>query len=373
MTINVDFLFQWAPGWTNYESVISVLQSDKRFCCRLILLPFHHSGVIDHENREAKNFLEQREIDYIWHEDYDFSKKRPDLVFIQNPYDFTRPERFSCLELKRGNIKFAYIPYGLDVGDGDQNLTYQYNMDCHNLASWIFVRSSQHKHLFKKYCSAGNKNVHVTGHPKFDTYRNYQNMCLERKALHTPVLLWTPHFYEEGRKGWSTFKVYCMAMIYMAINYPIKLIIRPHPLFMGRLKIFNGEAVEMFKTLINYAKTYENITFDMNPSYQDSFLKADALLADAGSFLLEFLPSKKPILYLTHPECFGLNESAKFIYESHYVASDEQDIDDFVKMLLVNEDPKYYLRMQALTENIFIPEESVGDEIRKVLLSQVKK
>ena len=129
----------------------------------------------------------------------------------------------------------------------------------------------------------------------------------------------------------------------------------------------------MFKNLISYAKTYENITFDMNPSYQDSFLNADALLADAGSFLLEFLPSKKPILYLTHSECRGLNESAKFIHESHYVASDEQDIDDFVKMLLANDDPKYDLRMQALKENIFIPEKSVGDEIRKVLLSQVRK
>ncbi|MCT4701570.1 class I SAM-dependent methyltransferase [Enterobacteriaceae bacterium H20N1] len=368
MKIKVDFLFQWAPGWTNFESVISALNQDGNFLCRVILLPFHHSGKEDHENKQAREFLDAQGVAWIWHEDYAFSTFQPDMVFIQNPYDFTRPARFSCRSLKENNIKYAYIPYGLDVGEGQQNLTFQYNMDCHNLATWIFVRSRQHKDFYKRYCHAGNKHVHVTGHPKFDSLKLWQrNHKNERKTL-----LWTPHFVEGNLKGWSTFNLYCDAMLFIAMNYPVDLIVRPHPLFIGRLKAFGGIAVEKFTQLVEYTKVISNITFDFEPSYHHSFCKADALMADAGSFLLEFLPTKKPILYLTHESCLGLNKSAQFVNKSYYIARAEKDIDDFVNMVLAEEDPKQSKRLKALDDNFFIPAIGAGDEIRQVLTRHFK-
>lgn len=363
MKIKADFLFQWAPGWTNFESVIAALNQNGNFLCRVILLPFHHSGKADHENKQAREFLDARGIAWIWHEDYAFSTFQPDMVFIQNPYDFTRPPRFSCRSLKDNNIKYAYIPYGLDVGEGQQNLTFQYNMDCHNLATWIFVRSQQHKDCYKIYCQAGNKHVHVTGHPKFDSLKLWQrNDKNERKTL-----LWTPHFVEGDHKGWSTFNLYCETMLFIAMNYPVDLIVRPHPLFIGRLKAFGGVAVEKFTRLIKYTKIVNNITFDFEPSYHQSFFRADALMADAGSFLLEFLPTRKPILYLTHETCSGLNKSARFVNKNYYIARAEKDIDDFVNMVLAEEDPKQSLRLKALNDNFFMPSISAGDEICQVL------
>ena len=365
MKIKVDFLFQWAPGWSNYASVLKALEEDDNFVCRLVLLPFHHSGKVDHENAQAKAFLDARGISWIWHEDYNYTVEKPDLVFIQNPYDFTRPARFSCRVLKDNQIKFAYIPYGLDVGEGETNLTFQYNMDCHNFAQWIFVRSAQHKRFYRKYCQAGNKHVYVTGHPKFDSVSLWQKPVEEIRK----VLLWTPHFQEGDNKGWSTFNLYCDTMLYIAMTYPVSLIVRPHPLFIGRLKAFGGVAVEKFSRLIEYAKASDNITLDLDASYDASFSRADALLADAGSFLLEYLPTQKPILYLTHESCLGLNKSASFIYQSYYVARNEQDIDDFVNMLLAGEDTKKVRRLAALREHFFIPPVSAAQEIRQVLLN----
>ncbi|MGL5969575.1 MAG: methyltransferase domain-containing protein [Kluyvera sp.] len=364
MRVKVDFLFQWAPGWSNYASVLAALEQDDNFFCRLVLLPFHHSGKIDHENKQARDFLDSRGISWIWHEDYNYSEDKPDLVFIQNPYDFTRPARFSCQMLKEARIKFAYIPYGLDVGEGDTNLTFQYNMDCHNFAQWIFVRSAHHKRFYKQYCRAGNKHVHVTGHPKFDSVKHWLKPDEQEGRK---VLLWTPHFQEGDNKGWSTFNLYCDTMLYIAMTYPVSLIVRPHPLFIGRLKAFGGAVVENFARLIEYAKVSENITLDFDASYDASFARADALMADAGSFLLEYLPTQKPILYLTHESCLGLNKSASFIHQSYYVARHEQDIDDFVNMVLAGEDPKKNRRLTALRENFFIPEVSAAEEIRKVL------
>lgn len=364
MNIKVDFLFQWAPGWSNFESVISALEHNGNIVCRLVLLPFHHSGQTDHHNQQARDFLNARGISWIWHEDYDYLASRPDVIFIQNPYDFTRPERFSCRTLAENHIKYAYIPYGLDVGEGDRNLTFQYNMDCHNLASWIFVRSEQHKNLYNRYCHAGNKHVHVTGHPKFDSLTHWKKKCVNARK----TLLWTPHFVENEIKGWSTFNLYCDTMIYIAINYPIDLIVRPHPLFIGRLKVFGGAAVEKLNQLIEYSKVSSNITLDFDPSYNKSFAKADALMADAGSFLIEFLPTQKPILYLTHETCLGLNKSAKFITKTYYLAQKEKDIDDFVNMLIHEQDPKKDKRLKALHENLFIPKVSAGNEISHILL-----
>lgn len=363
MKIKVDFLFQWAPGWSNYESVIEKLSQDRNFSCRIIVLPFHHSGQFNHDNHEAKVFLNEKGISWIWHEDYDYLSDRPDVIFIQNPYDFTRPPRFSCLALKQHNIKYAYIPYGLDVGEGDTNLTFQYNMDCHNNASWIFVRSTQHKKMYKRYCQAGNQHVYVTGHPKFDSLPLWKNDTVNKQK----VLLWTPHFQEGDRIGWSTFNLYCDVMIFIAITYPIELIIRPHPLFIGRLKAFGGAAVDKFNKLLEYAKAMPNIKFDFAASYNQSFSKADALLADAGSFLLEFLPTEKPILYLTHKTCLGLNKSVKFVHDSYYIANNENDINSFVEMLIADEDPMKIKRIKSLQENLYIPLTSAADEIKDVL------
>lgn len=363
MKIKVDFFFQWSPGWSNFESVIASLNQDGNFLCRLILLPFHHSGKQDFENKQARDFLNAQGIDWIWHEDYNFSTMQPDIVFVQNPYDFTRPERFSCRALKESNIKYAYIPYGLDVGEGQRNLTFQYNMECHNLADFVFVRSEQHKQLYKKYCDKGNKHVHVTGHPKFDSLKLWQRDTPNARK----TLLWTPHFVEDNIKGWSTFNLYFETMIFIAMNYPIDLIVRPHPLFIGRLEAFGGVGVEKFTQLIKYAKAFPNISLDFESSYNTSFYQADALLADAGSFLLEFLPTEKPILYLTHETCLGLNKSADFVSKNYYLAKAEKDIDDFVVMLLADEDPKKEKRLKALHDNFFIPEVSAGDEICKVL------
>ncbi|WP_052285041.1 methyltransferase domain-containing protein [Kluyvera genomosp. 1] len=365
MKIKVDFLFQWAPGWSNYASVLAALEQDDNFICRLVLLPFHHSGILDHENAEARAFLDAQEISWVWHEDYDYIADKPDMVFIQNPYDFTRPERFSCRALKAQHIKYAYIPYGLDVGEGETNLTFQYNMECHNFAQWIFVRSAQHKRFYKQYCQAGNKHVHVTGHPKFDRVSQWVNPVKEERK----VLLWTPHFQEGDAKGWSTFNLYCDTMLYIALTYPVMLIVRPHPLFIGRLKAFGGTAVEKFSRLIEYAKASNNITLDFDSSYDESFTRADALLTDAGSFLLEYLPTQKPILYLTHEGCFGLNKSASFVHQSYYVAHSEQDIDNFVQMLLAGEDPKKSKRLAALRDNFYIPPVSAAQEIRQILVN----
>ena len=365
MKIKVDFLFQWAPGWSNYASVLAALEQDDNFICRLVLLPFHHSGIVDHENAQARAFLDAHGISWIWHEEYDYIADKPDMVFIQNPYDFTRPERFSCRTLKAQHIKYAYIPYGLDVGEGETNLTFQYNMECHNFAQWIFVRSAQHKRFYKQYCHAGNKHVYVTGHPKFDRVNQWINPTKEERK----VLLWTPHFQEGDAKGWSTFNLYCDTMLYIAMTYPVTLIVRPHPLFIGRLRACGGAAVEKFSRLIEYAKVSDNISLDFDPSYDDSFSRADALLADAGSFLLEYLPTQKPILYLTHESCLGLNKSAGFVHQSYYVAQSEVDIDNFVNMLLAGQDPKKSKRLAALRENFFIPPVGAAQEIRQVLLN----
>lgn len=364
MKIKVDFLFQWAPGWSNFESVIAALQKDGNFICRVLLLPFHNSGQQDPDNPQARAFLEARNIAWIWHEDDDYLTYRPDVVFVQNPYDFTRPERFSCRMLAQNRIRYAYIPYGLDVGEGETNLRFQYNMDCHNLASWIFVRSAQHKKLYREYCRAGNKHVHVTGHPKFDSVALWRKPPTQSGRK---VLLWTPHFVEGEQTGWSTFVHYCDTLLYIAMTYPIELIVRPHPLFVPRLKAFGGQAVEMFSRLVNYAASCDNIRLDLDPSYDRAFAEADALLADAGSFLLEFLPTQKPILYLTHDTCLGLNKSASFVKKSYQVATNAQDIDDFVNMVIAGEDTHKEKRMAALRENFFVPPVSAGDEICQVL------
>ncbi len=125
-------------------------------------------------------------------------------------------------------IKIGYVPYGLDVGGGDDNLRWQYNLDCQNMATWVFVRSKRHKEFYGKFCSNGNSHVCVTGHPKFDQ-ADY-SVETSTDSNKRKVFLWTPHFsLEQG--GWSTFDKFSETILSSAKSNDFDLIIRPHPSF----------------------------------------------------------------------------------------------------------------------------------------------
>lgn len=372
--IKVDFYFQWPPGWTNFESVIQTMMNNPAFDCQVVVVPYLNWKATDINGDIQRRILSKQHIEYIGFEDYSLETRRPDAVFLQNPYDEARPETFRSQYLHQRGVKIAYIPYALDTGIGEESMVYQYNLLCQNIATWIFARSQRHKDEFAVQCQAGNKHVHVTGHPKFDYYDaryNKKNAAFQNQRKKT--LLWTTHFVLPGEvKMYTTFNLYCRAFMKIMMRDDIHLIIRPHPLFTQWIDAASQSARDNYQKLVTLSATRDNVTWDTSENYQDSFSKSDALIADAGSFLLEYLPSTKPILYLTHETCHGLNKTADFIYSSYDVAWHENDINKFVDNVVSNNDLMKPLREKVLKEELCIDGVSAAEKIANVILKTLR-
>ncbi|WP_241973925.1 glycosyl transferase [Kluyvera intermedia] len=372
--IKVDFYFQWSPGWTNFESVIQTMMNNPAFDCQVVVVPYLNWKATDINGDIQRRILSKQHIEYIGFEDYSLETRRPDVVFLQNPYDEARPETFRSQYLHQRGVKIAYIPYALDTGIGEESMVYQYNLLCQNIATWIFARSQRHKDEFAVQCQAGNKHVHVTGHPKFDYYDaryNKKNAAFQNQRKKT--LLWTTHFVLPGEvKMYTTFNLYCRVFMKIMMRDDIHLIIRPHPLFTQWIDAASQSARDNYQKLVTLSATRDNVTWDTSENYQDSFSKSDALIADAGSFLLEYLPSTKPILYLTHETCHGLNKTADFIYSSYDVAWHENDINKFVDNVVSNNDLMKPLREKVLKEELCIDGVSAAEKIANVILKTLR-
>jgi len=365
LPIEIHLFVQRIEMWSNFSSLIEAMQ-DGGISYKIVLLPFFHDSM-DIENINARNFLEKNGYSYIWHEEYNYDTFKPTVIFIQSPYDSTRPSRFSCLEIVARGISLAYIPYGLDVGAGNENIKWQYNLFCQNYARWVFVRSFRHKELYAKYCDAGNEHVYPTGHPKFD---NYYSRFTKKSILSNgkKTILWTPHF-SVNVGYWSTFDQYVYSIINLCKSIGVNLVVRPHPLFKDRVKQVGGDTAKNYSFLLEQAQNNFDIRLDFELDYERSFNESDALIADAGSFLLEYLPTTKPIIYLVNNSGLQLNESAAFVYDDYYIANSEKDIYSFIAMVSKEQDPLYMKRMNTLEKELIIPEKGAGYDILKIILS----
>lgn len=371
--IKVDFYFQWPPGWTNFESVIEAMQANPAFDCRIVVVPYLNWKASDVNGDIQREILRERGLDYTGFEDYQLEERQPDVVFLQNPYDEARPEAFRSDYLHERGVKIAYIPYALDSGISEEVQLYQFNLLCQNLATWIFSRSARHKAEFGIHCNAGNHHVYVTGHPKFDHYQRRFHLHDAKPPAKIKTLLWTPHFVLPGeRKMSTTFMLYGAAFLKLIERDDIHLIIRPHPLLSQWIGEAHPTTRSLYQQLLEAVQQRTNVEWDSGHDYKQTFARSDALLADAGSFLFEYLPSKKPILYLTHESCYGLNRTADFIYDAYDVAWQEEDIFTFVDNVVAGRDPKQTSRERVLQEELQIEEKTAGEKIADIIYASLR-
>ena len=81
-----------------------------------------------------------------------------------------------------------------------------------------------------------------------------------------------------------------------------------------------------------------NGAFVDDTEYFTLFRKSDALITDCGSFLAEYLPTKKPILYLKNQnKTAGYNEVGEKLISSYYHAKNNKEIKNFIDEVVVRE------------------------------------
>jgi hypothetical protein len=361
--IRIHFFFQAPEVWSTWESIWESCRAHACIEPVIVLVPMHHDGAVD--EMRGRRFLADQGLPFIDVSAYQLSTHAPDIVFLQNPYESTRPLELAVERLLQQGVRIVYVPYGLDVGGGADNLKWQYDLEVHRKAWRIFVRSADHKRMYGMLCQPGNHHVIVAGHPKIDKIVAHHQMATVESLSNAPrkVILWTPHFSVEPN-GWSTFTRHFESILsfFEAGPKDVTLLIRPHPFFFGRLKQyemppdFTEDAIR--RRIIN--SPY--IQLDEQEQYIDSFSKSHALMADAGSFLLEYLPTGKPILYLHNEDGPGLNETGDFVSD-YYQADDFGGIQRFIQMVASGKDENRESRLARIETLLHRTDGKVGQAI----------
>ena len=376
--IRVAFLAQHPQGWTNFESVWEAMLNDSCFEVSVISAPYLHPYPPEGGPDAIYNFLDKRGIPHCRWDSGVVMPNFADVLFVQNPYEVTRPPALRIGSLQKLVPRLAYIPYGLEIGGGQENAENQYNLPLQQRAWRVFARSSRQKGMFACHCGSGDSHVVVTGHPKIDPIKNLGKQIdpeLAAFAGTKKVFLWNPQFdIRPDGTGFSTFLIWNDFLVKeFQKRSDAYLIIRPHPLFFGTLearKIWDSQQIERF---LRECLDSPNILIDRRPSYLPVFAASSALISDASSFLLEYAATGKPVLYLPNRRGPQLNSDGEFVEKHCQIGETKEQIRRFLDDVALGKDRNAHSRMEAYKSFMHFSKIGAGQEIKSEILRRLRE
>lgn len=369
--VKVVFLLIHDADW-KYDGVYRLMEKDERFDPIVLVCPFITYG---------KDFMVR-----VMNQSYDSFKKEgyqvikalnedsekwlnvrlelhPDIVCFTSPWNLTKPEYLLNNYL---DILTCYVPYGYETSHLHDAY---YNNDMQNLVWKFFIENEIHKQLSLKYSRNKAKNVIVSGYPGMDRFLISNNMPQNHwkiKDKNIKRIIWAAHHTIPGMGAslnYSTFMDYYEVMFQLAIQYKeqIQIAFKPHPIL--RENLSKDDVWGKEKTDLYYQKWSElNNGLLAEGDYMDLFFTSDAMIHDCGSFLIEYLYTNKPVLYLWNddsiPERF--NEVGKIALTKLYRANKKDDIEKFIKNVVINEDDSLLKERIQFFDNVIAPPNKVS-------------
>jgi CDP-glycerol glycerophosphotransferase (TagB/SpsB family) len=258
-----------------------------------------------------------------------------------------------------------------------------HNQLFHNYLWRLFAETPIHKEFSVKYALNKGKNVKVTGFPGTDVFldKKYEPQnCWKHKNPDIKKLIWAPHHTIDNDTSflsYSSFLVYSDFMLKLpsVFNGKIQIAFKPHPLLFNRL---SEESFWGKERTISYYNSWENLEFGqlVDGDYVDLFLTSDAMMHDSGSFLIEYLYTGKPVLYLDRDDKITerMNDFGIQAFNQHYHAKNESDIENFILSVLHNKDIKKSDREKFLLTELLPPNHrSASENVLVELLSELDR
>lgn len=369
--IRLVFIVITPEIWTSIQSVWSRASKDDRFEVSVVLLKSSNLEISLTSFSRAQVLLEEAGIPYFTESNFSLAIYQPHVVFYPLPYGSLYPNSYKPDVVQAIGCRIAYVPYGLEVGGGLFNTRYQYDSDVPRVAWRVFARSQAQLKSFNRYCSYGNGHVVVTGHPRaaIDKSREVQQHdAAKTKARGRQVILWTPHFTVLTSRKWSSFLDHHEKILRLIDDRPdLFLLIRPHPFLRTSLAKLNDWGHERVSAWFSSIDEKDNAQVDTEIDYRPAFETSSALMADAGSFLVEYLHTGKPICYLTGKDDIGLSEEVRSL-DCFYAGATEIDIAGFMDQVIKNSEDSLLEERKCALKTYFgesnqTPDESILNEI----------
>jgi hypothetical protein len=348
--IKIAFFIQQASNW-KYDLLFNYLLKDNRFEPLIVICPVTSYDSVSMHNwmKMAIDFFRIKGYPYVstWNEQtqkwLDIKGSiRPDIVFFSNPWPaLSRPEYYIFNFL---DTLTCYVPYSFRSSHLHQA---HYNKPFQNLLWKIFYETEIHKRLAFKYAYNKGFNGIVSGYPGMDdlldgSYIPNTTVWKSTSEIFKRII-WAPHHTIFGESdsnlGYSTFLLYSELFLNIANKYEncLQISFKPHPLL--KTKLYDHPEWGKVKTDSYYEKwsSLPNTQLDEG-NYVDLFLTSDGLIHDSGSFIVEYLYTKKPVMFLLADENVTqrFNEVGNLAFNQLYHGRNEIDINNFIDNVIFN-------------------------------------
>ena len=180
-------------------------------------------------------------------------------------------------------------------------------------------------------------------------------------------VLWTPRWSVDEKNDRSFFFDYFDTLIEYFINHTeMRLIIRPHPLMFKNFIDMGILTTEKYNQIINRVNDIHNIDWDKNYNYLESFSKADILISDFSTLVIEYFITNKPIIY-----CGGnvntFNDIGKKMAEGLYHVSNKEELINEIEYLSNNFDIYFEKNKGFINSNLKV-KNNIGTEIKEAIV-----
>lgn len=353
---NVAFFCMDIAMW-KYETIYSKMLKDPNYNPLIFIAP--RVGIWKERKmaiNSMKSYFDSKGYQYInlKSEVFNIGQKilnyELDFVFFTQPYNGLLCKEYSFD--KFANSLLVYVPYAYIIGKKKFN----YDSLLSQIAWKVFLPNNcniNDAQLFEQKVS----NIIITGYPGYDIFKVTKPLDWKNKDL--KKVIWAPHF-SISKDGWlhlSNFLEIFEYMQHLAVSYKkeVQIAFKPHPhLYSSLCGIWGRKKTDSY---FDWWKSGETTLLYTGECYS-IFKSSDALIHDCGSFIMEYMYTQKPCLYIDLNKHNDLepNESGCDSLNAHYFAYKKEDIDSFINRVVLKKGNDLYLdKRQAVLKKYIIP------------------
>lgn len=317
--LEVVFLPYKASMWDSLESIWRAACEDPDCEPYVIPIPYYdknHDGSFGVLHYEIDEFPD--EVPVMSYHNYDLENRRPDMIYIHNPYDecnlvtSVHPSFYSS-KLKKYTDMLVYVPYFLGIAD---KVAAHHGVSPGTIyADKVIVESEAVRKIymdeFSKYCKANQLNITsadieskflALGSPKLDKVRSskregftlpeeWARILGDKKSVLYNTSLGTLLDFDE---------LYLEKLKYVLGQFEerkdVVLWWRPHPLSEATVEVMRPELVAQYEKIVDEYRLKGTGIYDDTADLHRAIAMTDAYYGDWSSLVTMYRATGKPVM-----------------------------------------------------------------------------
>ncbi len=326
--LEMVFLPYKSSMWDSLESVWRAADEDPECAAYVVPIPYFEKnaqGELAAEHYEGDQFPEY--VPVIDYRNFVLSERRPDVVFIHNPYDqynyvTSVHPAYYISELKKYADKVAYIPYYVSSETNLDAAEVRKQKEGFILtpgvlhSDMVFVQSESMKRLYvnvlEKNVSGVGKDywenkIFGLGSPKMDRVHStkrddsrlpskWSSLIYDKTGKRKKVILYNISLSDLLNQEDMLDKIED-TLAFFEKNRDYVLWWRPHPLYESTIISMRPNLLERYRRMVKQYQAEDWGIFDTGEDLEWAIAETDAYYGDGSSVVQLYLEAGKPILY----------------------------------------------------------------------------